>query len=1244
MGSFIQPEINFASLPLNKRPKPGSWLLGYDTADGNLKKMDSSGAYYPIEVSRPGISIEAGFDFDSLATDPAGSYYVVRSSFDLTGESYVLPENSIMEFVEGGEIKNIDQLTGDNSSLIINPNNIGCLFGSTLDGTWNNSKIYPEWFGSNTPGFNWSLAIQACLDISAINSNEVCLEAKRYAIEDNLIIQAGVTMTGVSKGETVFSAGPTLGTILAGVAPCTRIISIEGRLVTLSDMAVLGDNRWGGATMDGVVVDGVGDGSDNKYLLEQVKLSNMLMHSCKYGLNLRAGNVGAVTYSTFNNIRVRDCAEHLRIEVLSDDPIYGNLGSTGFPFISPSTFLNSNRFNGFYSSGYAKTSINVISEKLEDQINGEDLYLPANNLIFTGVVIEPPYAEYGHIIVTGGGASIRMDHIRIEALNQNANFPDIPSVYLGEGVNGCHIGTDQQGVTMIDKGYNNTIISRSAKASFASANSTNLFKNTAMVGLTIDVAVGSPPVNVYNLPEWTIEEQFVGAVGSYPWRPLQTDSDITMQYSSNPRQAGYQALEFVVPPKYQLRIYQSLNQDLYKIDNAKVHCYVIAEDREDVQWTYQDEKTPIIASGTSWGTAQFNGEYEPVGGWFPVRQTDDVSYYRIPIFIQNIEDEITGDDINFTVTQPQFVKGTVINNIPEKVITEQGGTFYGPIGSNVTRNILPITESSKWTDGVGSIVLPLEGNTFEFNETGFFIQRLNYLANKFPKGSQITLMFTAGGVSIVDGDNGLMELVKPFVSTPGASITLISPNGDGTWQEVSRYSKKNQGYTTYEIEDIESAGNSEYMEIPTTGEHYLNFTNINTGQRIITRINDEIVFRFDEETRLRIHFTDTNSEVEMRHSPYIELTNESTYFPKDDDWIELITLGDGTWRETLRKDLPTSTQHIGYDTLEMNDVLTGTEIVLSDTRENYYNITNTVGITSFNKINYDNDRFEPGTIITLEFSQIDYLLTLNNAAFIGLSKNGEFVPANGDWIQFITAGNGTWKEIGRNPSLFFESTLGKNTVDANDILTGVNAIISQAGENQFNITNTVGIKTITRINDVLVNRFDPGSKITLLFTSIDFELSISNSAYIALSKPGEFKPANGDWLQLEANHDGTWFELLRSEPVLNKPYLGHDTVVTGDVLSAGFLILPLTGETYFDLDSNLSGGSIQRINNAAADRFPGGTVLILTASDVTVGITFVNSAYLNLAGNVNFVPAVGDSIAFFTKGNGIWREAWRSIE
>jgi hypothetical protein len=186
-------------------------------------------------------------------------------------------------------------------------------------------------------------------------------------------------------------------------------------MITFIDFTLKGERsstKYG----DGIVLYGVGDGSSSQALIENCYLGNILIHGFQKGkgLHLVAGNSGCVTYSDFVNIRIRDCAKHLSIEALSSNSIYGNLGSTGLAYSNINCFINSNIFTGLYLSGYCETGIHVYTEYDALLTNGQQVFRPANNLVFNGVVIEPPYSSNSHIKIEGGGSSVRMLKLQLK--------------------------------------------------------------------------------------------------------------------------------------------------------------------------------------------------------------------------------------------------------------------------------------------------------------------------------------------------------------------------------------------------------------------------------------------------------------------------------------------------------------------------------------------------------------------------------------------------------------------------------------------------------------------------------------------------------------------------------------------------------------------------------------------------------------------------------------------------------------
>ena len=1201
--------------------------------DGNLQLLKDL-----AEASAQIISTQE--DFDKISQLASNTTVLIKGIFNLNGSSLILPSNCILKFNKNTSIYN-GVIVFNSTFIDANIHNIGILNGVSTSGTLLNSKIYPEWFMDG--GNDWHTAIQHAIDIAYVSGGEVILSPKRYTFNNEIVIPDGVNIKGSSRGNTAFGSGPVTGTILNCISSVSgRSVIIRGKNVNLSNLTILGENRYA-STIDGLIIDGVGDGTGSAALLEGIKLDNILIHSHNRGFYIVAGNSGAVTYSNFDNVRVRDCQHHLDIEVKAANPFYNNTDNNGNPYILESAFINSNTFSGFYSSGFSLSGIRVITQKKAAQVNNQDVYLPANNLIFDRMVLESPYSQYGHIRLEGGGSQIRTRATRIESLQQDSHYPDVPVVYLGQGTNGSIIDLDQASVHIVNLGYNNSILSHGTKTSIPSPNSDNLYTNSALIGLRI---LNDGINDYYDVPGWTIQEQYDDGVGTaYAWRNLRTTSSITIAYAATELMSGYKALSFTVPPKYQLRIYQNFDRDEKQITNAKVHAYVITENSKDLQFTYQDAVTGILASGANFGTTIFNGGYESLGGWFPVTPTAIANYYRIALFCQNIK-ALGSANINFTFTQPQFVKGAEIKNDPAKFITELGGIFFGPVGHNLIGDIKPASESATYTDAVGSLILPKTGSMFEFTEGGFLITKINYNQNRFDRGTIITLVFTVAGVQIVDG--AFVKLHKPFTSESNSTIDFYTAEGDGLWQEIRRSTKKEYGYAAYELDSLLVEGSTTFFDIPVTGDKQFLLSNTAGTTKLIQRVNNTSSNRFGEDVMILITFAATSGAVEIQNNTYLNLAKSGSYFPVDGDWILLSTTGNGTWTEIQRKQSNFPTETKGITSKEIANIISGVIVTLPTTGENIFAISNTaVGtpqvITRINDANVL--RFTPGTEIVLQFPTLTSAISITNSAYITLTLNGSYTPSPGDWIKLITNGTGTWTEITRKASAMTPSYFGSLTYNVPDVISGGVINLGKTGENAFTLNNTTGSspQTITRFNDVLAYRFPAGARIILTFSTLTSAISLTNSGYIALAKTGNYTPSTGDWIELITDGGGLWKELKRKESVNINVTKGLSSVTYTAAVSANLATFVLTGENYFKINSTTAGGSITRINEASANRMAAGTVIRIKFTGVgTNAVTLVHSGYINLAGAVNYIPAEGKIITLITEGNGTWDELSRT--
>lgn len=1054
--------------------------------------------------------ITSNYDFSNLNTI-AEKNIVITYAHNLGGTTINFGSNKNI-FFEGGSLTN-GTIAGTSCQIIANKNKI-LATDVTLTGTWL-SDIYPEWFGDrNITAYDWQPALQKSLDFAKLTSGKVILSAYTYTYYNQLTVDSGVTVEGVSRGDTALGAGATKGSVLwclgnsLGSLTYDNIaIKVIGKMVNFRNFTIKGQRslpRYG----TGIEIYGVGDGVSSQALIENCSFDNIVIHGFMKGAGLRlvAGNSGAVTYCNFNNIRTRDCANHVHIRALSKNPLYNNLGSTGLPYTNINCFINSNNFSGLYMSGYCESGLYVYTEYDEDLTHGQKVFRPANNLTFNGVVLEPPFSTNSHIRLEGGGAKVKMHDIRIEALNQNVANQAVPVVYLDADTYGSTIDLDQASVTIKDLGWGNFISSTNFKNANVTPNSENFYKNSSLVGLDKSLT------DVF-LPEWKLEEQSVDINNTFFWQNLQSSSIVTIEESSEIIEEGYKVLTITVPPQRMFRMTQNIDRTLNNIPNGRVHCKAKSANIEDLIWTYQDSVTPVLSGGTTFG----GNVWEDIGGYFPITPVAIASgFYRIALFCQNY----TASNITFSFTMPSFVTGKENPHKPAIPVTDIGGTIYGVLGYNTVKNIKPLTNANHRGSSASDVILPREGNYFEINENGFSIQKINFTTNRFRRGDVITLHFNYADIPIAAG-GAFIQLLRPFVSDIGSTLTLQSVDGTGLWKEISRVEKKDTGYFTGEITPLV------VTNFLTLDKHYniFNLTNTVNSTIIVQRINNTI--RFDEGKQITIIFNSTNSNIQVQNSSYVSLALPQTYFPKDGDWIKLETNGDGTWYEIARKAIPLKPAYNGALVIESS--------------------------------------------------------TLVATNFLTLPLTGE---------RFIELNNTTASSV-----------------------------------------------VISRINNASGFRFEAGTELFIKFTTLTSTIVFNNSTYLNLKYSGTYSPTAGDWIRLITNGDGTWLELERS--ISNLYPVDLSLTLSATYLSGGFLTLPLKGETYFKLSAATLGGSIARINNGGTVRFGAGSIIMIEFSNITNAVTLVNSGYLILTGGTNYSPALNGGIVLFTRGDGTWRELSR---
>lgn len=144
---------------------------------------------------------------------------------------------------------------------------------------------------------------------------------------------------------------------------------------------------------------------------------------------------------------------------------------------------------------------------------------------------------------------------------------------------------------------------------------------------------------------------------------------------------------------------------------------------------------------------------------------------------------ITGD---VELTAPTLTYGQSPATPGASLVSSSGAIMSGTLTMGVATALPPPASTPYYW------ILPKDdGNLFIMDVQGDpnrTIIRLNFAgADRFPRGSVITLLFSLAGTTVKNNAYILLKNNANFVSVPNSSITLMS-NGDGTWREISRNS------------------------------------------------------------------------------------------------------------------------------------------------------------------------------------------------------------------------------------------------------------------------------------------------------------------------------------------------------------------------------------------------------------------------------------------------------------------------
>lgn len=354
-----------------------------------------------------------------------------------------------------------------------------------------------------------------------------------------------------------------------------------------------------------------------------------------------------------------------------------------------------------------------------------------NNNVFFGTVIEPPSSTYGHIVVQGNG-EIQGNDIRIEG---NSQVATTPLVKFESGTKNSKLTGTYAGGLTVDLG-NNDIAFRTGKATKFRQSSENLLENSVFNNF-----------DGTNLPNWTI-----------------TGSGVTATIETPSLLANHNVLHLTIPAGVTANLKPTappsvLNYALYSQANFGTYVKTSATDMVYIRLN--------SASGVS-----ISQKHSGDGLWHFVGATQNLNT------AQSLDTRLeiantSGAAIEVYVTAPTLNFGMSMPNLAPKSLSTSGGAMSGSLAMSVQN----FTPSSTY------IVLPQSANIFEISGTQN-IQRINHLtADRFPKGTIITLLFNDAGLTVTN--SAYILLKSSFTSTANSSLTLLS-KGDGTWREMGR--------------------------------------------------------------------------------------------------------------------------------------------------------------------------------------------------------------------------------------------------------------------------------------------------------------------------------------------------------------------------------------------------------------------------------------------------------------------------
>lgn len=132
------------------------------------------------------------------------------------------------------------------------------------------------------------------------------------------------------------------------------------------------------------------------------------------------------------------------------------------------------------------------------------------------------------------------------------------------------------------------------------------------------------------------------------------------------------------------------------------------------------------------------------------------------------------DSATVYISCPTFSYGNNQPMLEAKPFSNAGGILTGSISYSMADVQTPSNHF---------MVLPTDANLFIVSGTSYIARINDQAADRFPRGTSISLMFEESNVTVIN--SAYIRLKDTFVSTSNSSLTLVSM-GNGTWREINR--------------------------------------------------------------------------------------------------------------------------------------------------------------------------------------------------------------------------------------------------------------------------------------------------------------------------------------------------------------------------------------------------------------------------------------------------------------------------